>query len=179
MFSKLNKFFWNLAESFWFLLMLWTSCHELLFNTFLVSGNVCDEVVFHSSSSLLHFFQSSRVFKHLRGVNTFVFFLMCSLKANPSCVPLGEMLDTDDLDPARLPQRKSMNDCVDLVSCSHEADDVWARHNETQDGTMSAMGKILLGIETEYKKNENKNSNSNNVVNEVFLRRVKCQLFLC
>ena len=33
------------VESFWFLLVLWTSCNEL-FNTF---GDVCDEVVFHSS----------------------------------------------------------------------------------------------------------------------------------
>ena len=48
MFSKLNKFFWDLVESFWFLLLLRTSCNEL-FNTFLVSGDVCDEVVFHSS----------------------------------------------------------------------------------------------------------------------------------
>ena len=48
MFSKLNKFFWNLVESFWFLLVLWTSCNEL-FITFLVSEDVCDEVVFHSS----------------------------------------------------------------------------------------------------------------------------------
>ena len=75
--------------------------------------------------SLLHFLQSSRVFKHLRGVNAFVFFLACSLKANPSCVPLGEMLDIDDLDPARLPQRKSKIDYVELVSRSREADGVW------------------------------------------------------
>ena len=117
---------------------------------------------------------------------------MCSLKANPSCVHLGEMLDIDDSDPAILLQRKSMNDYVDLVSRSHEADDVWVGHNEAQDRTMPAVGKILLGIETEYKENEldkpkrtghggacqqsclngNKNSNSNDVVNEVFLRRV-------
>ena len=75
--------------------------------------------------SLLHFLQSSRVFKHLRGVNTFVLFLTCSQKANPCCVPLGEMLDSDDLDPARLRQRKSKIDYVDLVSRSHEADGVW------------------------------------------------------
>ena len=37
---------------------------------------------------------------------------------------------------------------------------------------MSALGKILFGIETEYKENGNKKSNSNDVVNEVFLRRV-------
>ena len=143
-------------------------------------------------SSLLHFFQNSRVFEHLRGDNAFVFFQTCSLKANPSCIPLGEMLDIDDLDPARLPQRKSMNDYVDLVSRSHEADHVWVGHEEAPDRTMSAVGKILLGDETDYKGNEldkpkrtgharacqqscrngNKNSNSNDVVNEVFLRRV-------
>ena len=123
-------------------------------------------------SSLLHFFQNSRVFKHLRGDNAFVFFLMCSLKPNQSCVSLGEMLDIDDLDPARLPQRKSMNDSVDLVSRGHEADDAWVKHNEARDRTMSDLGKILFGIETEYKENGNKNSNSNDVVNEVFLRRV-------
>ena len=69
---------------------------------------------------------------------------------------------------------------------------MWVGHNEAQDRTMSAVGKILLGIETEYKGNEldkpkrtgharacqqscrngNKNSNSFDVVNEVFLRRV-------
>ena len=55
-----------------------------------------------------------------------MFFLTCSLEANPSCVPLGEMLDIDALDPAKLPQRESKNDNVDLVSRSHEADDgVW------------------------------------------------------
>ena len=151
MFSKLNKFFWNLVESFGFLLVLWTSCNEL-FNTFLVSGDVCDEVVFHSSmfkpAAFLSKLSSVKMCKHLRGVSASVFFLTCNLKANPSCVPLGEMLDIDDLDPARLPKRKSMNDYVDLVSRSHEADDVWVRHNEAQDRTMSAMGKILLGIET-------------------------------
>ena len=92
--------------------------------------------------------------KHLRGVNAFVFYLTCSLEANPSCVPLGELLDIDDLDPARLLQKKSTNDYVDLVSRSHEADDMWVGHNEAQDRTMSAMSKILLGIETEYKENE-------------------------
>ena len=70
--------------------------------------------------SLLHFLQSSRVFKHLLGVNAFVFFLACKLKADPSCVPLGKMLDIDDLDPARLPQRKSKSDYVELVSRSRE-----------------------------------------------------------
>ena len=31
---------------------------------------------------------------------------------------------------------------------------MWVGHNEAKDRTMSAMGKILLGIETEYKENE-------------------------
>ena len=193
--SKLNKFFGNLVESFWFLLVLWTSCNEL-FNTFLVSGDVCDEVVFRNSMfkspAFLSKLTSIKMYKSLRGVNAFVFFPTCNLKANPSCVPLGEMLDIDDLDPARRPQRKSKNDNVDLVSRSHEADDVWVRHKEAQDRTMSAMCKILLGIETEYKENEldkpkrtghawayqqscrngNKNSNRDDVTNEVFLPKV-------
>ena len=116
---------------FWFLLVMWTSCNEL-FNTFLVSGDVCDEGDFESSmfklAAFLSKLMSVKMCKHLRGVNAFVFFLMCSLKANPSCVPLGEML-IDDLDPARQLQRKSMNGYVDLVSRSHVADDVWVGHN--------------------------------------------------
>ena len=48
MFSKLNKLFWSLVKNSLFLLVLWTSCNEL-FNTFLISGDVCDEVVFVSS----------------------------------------------------------------------------------------------------------------------------------
>ena len=162
-----------------------------------MSGDVCDEGVLHSSMFKPAAFLSKA--HECQDVPTspwcqrlFLFFLMCSLKANPSCVPLGEMLDIDGLDPARLLQRKSMNDYVDLVSRSHEADDVWVGHNEAQDRTMTAKSKILLGIETEYKENEldkpkragharacqqscrngNKNSNSNDVVNEVFLRRV-------
>ena len=40
------------------------------------------------------------------------------------------MLDTDALDPAKLPQRESKNDYVDLVRPSHEADDgVWVGQN--------------------------------------------------
>ena len=109
------------------------------------------------------------------------------------------MLDIDDLDPARLPQRESKNDYLDLVCRGHETDDVWVRHNEAQDRTMSAIGKILLGIETEYKENEldkpkrtgragacqqscrngNKNSNRDNVTNDCFFRKSTGQLFLC
>ena len=136
MFLKLNKFFWNLVESFWFLLVLWTSCNEL-FNTFLVSGDVCDDVVFHSSmfkpAAFLSKLTSVKMCKHLRGVNTFVFFLMCSLKANPSSVPLGKQLVNEAVDTAELRLRETENRDVDLVSRSHEADDVWVRHNEAQD----------------------------------------------
>ena len=169
MFLKLNKFFWNLVKSFRFLLVLWTSCNEL-FISFLVSGDVCDEAVFHclmfKPAVSLSKLTSVKMSQHLRGVHAFIFFLM-----RP---------------------RKTENRDVDLVSRSHEAYDVWVEHNEVQDRTMSAMGKILLCIETEYKeneldkpkrighagaclkncRNENKNSNSNDVANEVFLRRV-------
>ena len=144
----------------WFLLVLWTSCN-VLFNTSLrdhsggiylcmnVSGDVCGEVVSHSlmpkPAAFLSKLMSVKMNKHLCGLNAIVFFLTCCLEANPSCVPLGEMLDIGALDPAKLPQRVSKNDDVDLVSRSHEADDgVWVGHNEALDRTMSAMGKILL-----------------------------------
>ena len=182
-------------KSFRFLLVLWTSCNEL-FNTFLVSGDVCDEAVSHSSmfkpAVSLSKLTSVKMSKHLRGVYAFVCFLMCSLRANSSSVPLGKQLVNEAVDPAELRPRMIENGDVDLVSRSHEAYDVWVEHNEAQDRTMSAMGKILLGIETEYKeneldkpkrtghagacqqscRNENKNSISNDVVNELFFRRV-------
>ena len=91
------------------------------------------------------------------------------------------MLDIDDLDPAR----ESKNDYLDLVCRGHETDDVWVRHNEAQDRTMSAIGKILLGIEKDKPKrtcragacqqscrNGNKNSNRDNVTNDMFLPKV-------
>ena len=88
---------------------------------------------------------SVKMNKHLYGVNAFVFFLTCSVEENPSCVPQGEMLDSDVLDPAKLPQRESKNDFVDLVSRSHEADDgVWVGHNEALDRTMSVVGRCSL-----------------------------------
>ena len=107
---------------FWFLLVLWTSCN-VLFHTFLrdhsggiylcmnVSGDVCDEVVSRSLMS-----KPAKMNKHLCGVNAFVFFLTCSLEANPSCVPLREMLDIGAVDPAELPRRESKNDYMNLVS---------------------------------------------------------------
>ena len=59
--------------------------------------------------------------------------LTCSLKSYPSCVPLGEMLDTGVLDPAKLSQSEDKNCFVELVSLSHEADGVWVGHNEAWD----------------------------------------------
>ena len=174
MFSKLNKFFQNLVESFWFLLVLWTSCNEL-FNTFLVSGDVCDEVVFHSSMfkspAFLSKLTSITMYKSLRGVNASVFFLMCSLKASPSSVPLGKQLVNEAVDPAELRSRETENGDVDLISRSRDADDgVWFGLEEALDRTLSAMGsrtvcrKAMQNIGGQF--------NSNDVVNEVFLRRV-------
>ena len=157
-------------------------CNEL-FNTFLISGDVCDEVVFVSSMfkspEFLSKLTSVKRRKHLCDVYAFVFFLMCGLKANPSNVPLRKQLVNEAVDPAELRRRETENG-------------VWFGFEEAQDRIMSAMGKILLDIVTEYKENEldeqkrtgyardsqqscrngNKNSNSNDVVNEVFLRRV-------
>ena len=97
------------------------------------------------------------------------------------------------VDPAELRLRETENGDVDLISRSRDEDDgVWFGLEEARDRTMSAMGKIFLGIETEYKENDldekqrtclawdcqqscqngNKNSNCNDVVNEVFLRRI-------
>ena len=174
MFSKLCKFFWNLVESFWFLLVLWTSCNEL-FNTFLVSGDVCDEVVFHSSMfkspAFLSKLTSIRMYKSLRGVNAPVFFLMCSLKASPSSVPLGKQLVNEAVDPAELRSRETQNGDVDLISGSRDVDDgVWFDLEEALDRTLSATGsrtvcrKAMQNIAGQF--------NSNDVVNEVFLRRV-------
>ena len=143
MFSKLNKFFWNLVESFWFLLVLWTSCNEL-FNTFLVSGDVWDEVVFHSSMfkspAFLSKLTSIKMYKSLRGVNASVFFPMCSLKASPSCVPLGKQLVNEAVDPAELRSRETENGDVDLISRSRDVDDgVLFGLEEALDRTLSAM----------------------------------------
>ena len=121
--------------------------------------------------SLLHFLQSSRVFKHLRGVNTFVLFLTCSQKANPCCVPLGEMLDSDDLDPARLRQRKSKSDYVELFSRSREADGVWG---------LFAMGKILLDpVNGKAVSEIDGQSDRDDMANGCFFEKSMCRLFLC
>ena len=180
-------------ESFWFLLVLWTSCNEL-FNTFLVSGDVCDEVVFHSSmfkpAAFLSKLTSVKMCKHLRGVNAFVFFLMCNLKANPSCVPLGEMLDIDDLGPARLLQRKSavwiwsvvatrQTMCgLDTMKLMTEQCLLWARFSlvtrqiTKRTSWISQKGTGHARACQQSCRKGNNNSNSNDVVNEVFLRRV-------
>ena len=110
--------------------------------------------------------------KHLCGVNAFVaFFLTCSLKANASCVPLGEMQEIGVLDPAKIPQRESKNDCVDLVSRSHEADDgMWVGHNEALDKTMTATGsRTVNGKAISYIDSQ---SDRVDVANEVSLRKV-------
>ena len=77
-----------------------------MFNTFLVSGDVCDEVAFHSSMfkslAFLSKLKSIKMYKSLRGVNACVFFLMCSLKASPSSVPLGTQLVNEVVDLAEL-----------------------------------------------------------------------------
>ena len=79
-------------------------------------------------------------------------------------------LDIDNLDPAKLPQRESKNDFVDLVIRSHEADDgVCVGHNEALDRTMSATGsrtvndKAISDIEGQ--------SDRDDMANEVFLRK--------
>ena len=87
-------------KSFWFLPVLWTSCNEL-FYTFVVSGDVCDEVVFHSSMfkspAFLSKLTSIKMYKSFRGLNASVSFLMCSLKASPSSVPLGKQLVNEEV----------------------------------------------------------------------------------
>ena len=120
---------------------------------------VCDEVVFHSSMfkspAFLSKLTSIKMHKSLRGVNASVFFLMCSLKASPSTVPLGKQLVNEAVGPAELRPRETENGDVDLISRSRDVDDcVWFCLEEAQDRTMSAVGKIFLGIETEYKENE-------------------------
>ena len=115
----------------WFLLVLWTSCNVLLTTSLRdhsgeiylcmnVSGDVCDEVVSHSSMS-----KPAAFLAELTSVQTSSWCQrpLCSFwhAVCPSCIPLREMLDIDDLDPARQPQRKSKSDYVELVSRSREA----------------------------------------------------------
>ena len=173
---------------FWFLLVSWISCN-VQFNTSLrdhfggiylgmnVSADVCDEVVSRSlmskSGAFLPKLTSVKMLKHLRGVKAFVSFLACSLKANPSCVSLGEMLDIGVLDPAKLSQSEDKNDCVELVSRGHEADGVWVGHNQVLDRTMSAMAKILLDpVNGKPISDIDGQSNIDDVANGVFLRKV-------
>ena len=97
------------------------------------------------------------MFKSLRGVNASVFFLMCSSESKSKlCSSRKACWSTRQLDPAELlPRRETENGDVDLISRSRDVDDcVWFGLEEAQDRTMSAMGKIFLGIETEYKENE-------------------------
>ena len=162
-------------------ILLYTSMRDLSGGIYLcmnVSGDVCGEVVSRSLMSkptaFLSKLTSVKMNKHLCGVNAFVCFLSCSLKANPSCVPMGEMLDIGALDPAKLSQRESKNDFVDLVSRGHEADDgVWVGHNEALDRTMSAMGKILLDpVNGKAISDIDGQSDRVDVASEVSLRKV-------
>ena len=184
MFSKLNMFFWNLVKSSWFLLVLWTSCNEL-FNTFLISEDVCDEVVFHSSMfkspAFLSKLTSIKMYKSIRSVN----------------IPLGKQLVNEVVDPAELRLRETENRDVDLIIRSCDEDDgVWFGVEEARDRTMSAMGKILLDIDTEYKENEldeqKRTGHASKVVEtgtrlqtvmmwsmRYFFGESMCQLFLC
>ena len=113
------------------------------------------------------------MYKHLRGVNAFMFFLMCSLKANPNSVPLGKQLVNEAVDTAELRLRETENRDVNLVSRSHEADDVWVGQNEVQDRTMSAMGKILLDpVNGKAISDIDGQSDRADGANGVFLRKV-------
>ena len=162
---------------FWFLFVCWISWNVLcgIYLGMNVSGEVCGEVVSRSlmskSAAFLSKLTNVKMYKHLRGVNAFVFFLTCSLEANPSYVPLREMLDMDVLDPAKLPQRESKNDYVDLVSRSREADDgVWVGHNEALDRTMSATGSRT--VHGEAISDIDGQSDRDDVANGVFLRKI-------
>ena len=131
-------------ESFWFLLVLWTSCNEL-FNTFLVSGDVCDEVVFHSSMfkspAFLSKLTSIKMYKSLRGVNASVFFLRCSLKASPSKVPRKAVGDGGSWSSRAALERETEHGDVDLIFRSRDVDDgAWFGLEGTLDRTLSATG---------------------------------------
>ena len=58
-----------------------------------VSGEVCGEVVSRSlmskSAAFLSKLTNVKMYKHRRGVNAYVFFLTCSLEANPSSSDAG------------------------------------------------------------------------------------------
>ena len=105
---------------FWFLLVLWTSCN-VLFTTFLrdhsggiylcmnVSGDVCDEVVSHSSMSKLAAFLAE----------------LTSVQTSSWCQRFCVLSGMQSVQATRLPQRKSKSDYVELASRSREADGVW------------------------------------------------------
>ena len=130
-----------------------------------MSGVVCDEVVFRSSMfkspSFLSKLTSIKMYKSLRGVNASVFFLMCSLKASPSKVPLGKQSCT----------RETENGDVDLIRRSRDVDEgEWFGLEETLDRTLSATGSRTVCRNA--MQNIGGQFNSNDVVNEVFLQRV-------
>ena len=125
------------------------------------------------SAAFLSKLTSVKMFKHLRGVNAFVFFLACSLKVNPSCVSLGEMVDIGALDPAKLSESEAKNDHVEMVSRSHEADCVWVGHKEALDRTMSdpVNGEAISDIDGQSDRDDG--------ATECFFGKSMCQLFHC
>ena len=77
------------------------------------------------------------------------------LQSKSSSVPLGKESVKEAVDPAELRPRETENGDVDLISRSRDVDDcVWFGLEKAQDRTMSFMGKIFFGIETEYKEYE-------------------------
>ena len=115
------------------------NCSTLSWYLEMCVTKVCSTV---RCSRLLHFFQSSRVSRCtnlLMVSNASVFFLMRSLKASPSSVPLGKQLVNEAVDPAELRPRETENGDVDLISRSRDVDDgVWFGLEEALDRTLSA-----------------------------------------
>ena len=97
-------------------------------------------------------------------INAYVFFLMCNLKASPSSVPLGKQLVNEVVE-------ETENGDGDLISRSRDEDDaLWFGLEEALDRTLSATG--LRTVCRKAMQNTGGQFNSNDVVHEVFLRRV-------
>ena len=83
------------------------------------------------------------------------------------------MLDIDELDPARLPQRKSKSDCVEWSVVAARLMVCGVGHNEALDRTMSAIGKILIDpVNGKAISDIDGQSDRDDVANRMFLRRV-------
>ena len=168
----------------WFLLVLCTSCN-VLFTTSLrdhsggiylcmnVSGDVCVTKLCLTVRciSLLHFLQSSRVFKHLRGANGFLFFLACSLsKLYPSGRDGWTSMIWTQQDYYRGSPRATMWNwsvvAARLMVCG-------VGHNEALDRTMSSIGKILIDpVNGKGISDIDGQSDRDDVANRVFLREI-------